>query len=197
MGKNGVFATQTARLGGFAVGHLALSVITAALHLLLSGIFLQLGAWSSDRGEGWGEALELATGVLPFLCVALYFPLGMAVATLKGWERPRSWREGVLSVLWPTLIAWAWAALVAATVSLDGAAAENQVFGVLLAEVCISWIFAAPSAALVFFAVSRGLAGVLVPGLLFWGFWAGLVPPLLFTLGSLFPMRGAEKKRAG
>ena len=118
----------------------------------------------------------------------------LALALFHGWgvQRFHLREEAVL----PS-DAWAWAALVAATVSLDGAAAENQVFGLLLAEVCISWIFAAPSAALVFFAVSRGLAGVLVPGLLFWGFWAGLVPPLLFTLGSLFPMRGAEKKRAG
>lgn len=158
-----------ARLGAFAVSHFGISFI--GLAAALPPILVE------------GLSYERAFGILLALSVVLlaaYVPAGAVQARKKQWSRPQSFGEGLRYFLAPAAIAWGWGTLVAVTI-LVGAVS------LLAAEFFITLLLASPAVLMFYLTVvlqDFGLNGWLwLAGLIL---LAGGLPPLLFTLGSLW-----------
>ncbi len=163
--------TLGARFLEFTVSHIVLSMAGAVLAVGVLGRF--------------------SSGLLPFLAESLlilaYFPLGAYAAAEGHWTCPTDW-EKLLAVLQPALVAWAWAGLV--IFSLWG-----DVEILLLPAFFISVILASPSSGFVILCVLCLPYG---ENLSWWcsvAFLAGLLPPLLFALGSFW--QSGRMERAG
>lgn len=172
--------SPASRFGGFAAGHFVVTALSAPLIFLMPGL-LTLAA--------------TPLGALLMMAVC-YLPAGWIVAFLRGWQRP-SPREGLKSVLYPSLFAWGWAfggwLLFICPLSPVG----NVGFLMLLS----TYFLACPSFVFMLAALSFSLAVPLdsflanAPFLPLWYLYmllAGLLPPLLFFLGSLLPHRVKE-----
>lgn len=153
----------------FFAGHM---VVTAASLLLL----LALGALDvnvEDR-PAW---------VLLGVMLALYVPAGWITARWQGWSRPTP-GEGVRAVLLPALTAWAWALTGWGLVTLTPQS------GVWMWMLLSTGLFATPSFFLMLLTLFQ-----LATEPLWQPVWylamglAGLLPPLLFVLGSILPKR--------
>lgn len=120
-----------------------------------------------------------------------YLPLGWAVARLARWPRPGR-RESLWAVLLPALIAWGWAGT--AAVCLYGA---PDAFG-LGAMLALPALWLASPSLLLTVTILAALARLWESQALAAGaaiFWAGLLPGLLFWLGSVFGGGKRRKKR--
>ena len=162
--------TTAQRFGGFAVAHLAYSLLSSPVFFLL---------FSAEE--------EVLLWLVPLGMMALYYPLGRLTAWLEEWTSPQTGRERILAVVWPTLVAWSWVCVVLVSLAGEWGDLLIPVFG-------LSVLLAAPSSlfTLVFFSgLSR--AGMMV-SLGFTGLFAGILPPLFFALGSF---RQASVKHNG
>ncbi len=168
--------TIAQRFGGFAATHIAYSLLCLlSLYLAGSGIGL--------------VGLGLIWWMLPLTLVALYFPLGMLIAQLTKWTPPGTGRERRLAILLPTLVAWTWVCVVLVMVVGEW----EEPFMAILA---ISFFFAAPSSILVTILIGplSQISDNLILSLGLSGLISGLLPPLLFALGS-FWQAGRRKKK--
>lgn len=125
-----------------------------------------------------------------------YLPLGAAAAWWMKWDRPNV-RTGLCSVLLPAVVAWAWAGTTAALLYGTAEPAAVSAAAVLGLPAVV---LASPSMMLVAHMMSA-TAWVLPNGPAQFGFWmaaaifaAGLLPPLLFFLGSLLGGGGQNEK---
>ena len=185
------------RLLGFACGHLVLSVpVGLVLNVVWVALLFLLFLVEENR------LVQLLWYGVPPLLMACYFPAGAVTARVRGWREAPERRVLALSVVLPALAAWAWAAagLCLFWTTEDGNVLQAWLFfGVISA----TFLLGAPSSLL---AVSlwtggaRALEGlgllgpgpawaVLAAGVLA----AGLLPSLLFTLGSLWQARRAGR----
>ena len=106
------------------------------------------------------------------------------MAWLEEWTPPQTKKEKYKTVMQPALVAWGWVLVVFFSIWIE---AEE----LLLAVFFISMIFAMPSSvfSLVVFATNGEWSALLLGGIL-----SGLLPPLLFALGSFWQgKRQAEK----
>ena len=166
-------SSPASRFGGFAAGHFVVTALCAPLLFCLPYCF------DTDVTPlGW------------LWMMALYIPAGWIVAALRGWERP-SPKEGWKAVLYPALFAWGWAfggwLLFTCPSLLNGIG-----FWMLMS----TYFLACPSFMLMLTALDQ-IADVTAQSAfgLTWYlcmFLAGLLPPLLFFLGSLLPHRVKE-----
>ena len=159
------------RFLGFAVGHLAASLLGFL-------VYWGFGALLS----GGEEKMWCLTGMM----MLLYVPAGAVTARLKGWPLPGR-REGALAVLLPALCAWVWAfggwALL--TAGLDP-------LSVVSAYLLLSTALLASPSFYMMLAILTDVPGGMGDWALLWYggiFLAGLLPPLLFFLGSLLGAR--------
>ena len=167
------------RFLGFAVGHLAASLLGFL-------VYWGFGALSS----GGEEKMWSLTGMM----MLLYVPAGAVKARLGGWARP-GFREGALAVLLPALCAWAWAyggwgmIMTGIGREMDAAMASVSVVGFYL--LLSSVLLASPSFYMMLAILTDVPGGMGDWALLWYGgmFLAGLLPPLLFFLGSLLGAR--------
>lgn len=121
------------------------------------------------------------------LPVVLYLSTGYLISRLQHWPRPNG-QTALLAVLLPTLFALGWVAIwvgLGLFGALSGAAPLESAGSVML----FSTFFWAPASAMfVFLSMLYSLEGL--PWLwLFCVPLAGLLPPLLFFLGSLLPKK--------
>ena len=155
--------------GGFAAGHFVVTALCAPLLFCLPYCF------DTDVTPlGW------------LWMMALYIPAGWIVAALRGWERP-SPKEGWKAVLYPALFAWGWAFgswILFCIPSLSSLGMWLLLSTYFLA--CPSFMF--------MLAVLAQVTHVTVWSAysLTWYLFmilAGLLPPLLFFLGSILPKK--------
>ena len=158
------------RFLGFAGGHLVLSVLG---HMAAWMVLLLIVA----TGAMWA----LAAGLM-----LLYVPVGALAARAGKWPLPGR-REGALAVLLPALCAWVWAfggwALL--TAGLDP-------LSVVSAYLLLSTALLASPSFYMMLAILTDVPGGMGDWALLWYggiFLAGLLPPLLFFLGSLLGAR--------
>lgn len=157
------------RFGGFAAGHFILSVLGFMGWILLSG-----------AGDFPVFPVYVCTLML------LYVPVGWLVSHLRRWPRPNR-KTAVKSVLYPTLCAWSWAFGGLWLLFSGGTLPSVGYLGFQL--LLSTFLLASPSA---LFVLLTGLA--FLNGAAPW-LWmpqvvlAGLLPPLLFFLGSLLPKK--------
>lgn len=167
--------SPASRFGGFATGHFVVTTICALLLLALLCL-----------------SVDTATPLTIVWTMALYIPAGWLVSTLWSWERPTP-KEGLKAVLYPALVAWGWA-LVGWLLTLAGEFFPSACMVGL--QLLLSTAFlATPSFVLMLFSLPNGLTlsqMALSPSWYGCIFLAGLLPPLLFFLGSLLPHRVKE-----
>ena len=162
------------RLGSFILGHILCSVLYFFFSFLN---FRQADPVSST----------IAVVQIYLLPAALYLLAGCLFSLLRHWPRPDR-KTASHSVLFPTLCAWGWVAA-SAGVGIFGSLA-----GIPALEGAGSWMFfstvywAPASALFVFLSLLYSLGGLPWPWLVCVPL-AGLLPPLLFFLGSLLPHR--------
>lgn len=167
-GKTAMEATGSTRFGLFAAAHIVWS---------LACCLFGMGLLDDDP-----SLLLLVTAGM----MLAYLPLGWAVAKLARWPKPGR-KESLWAVLLPSLIAWAWAGTTAVCLYWvpDGV-------GVGAALGLPAFLLAVPSLLLTFLVmgVTRTVLGGLsvVLGI----FLAGLLPSLLFWLGSVWGGRNAN-----
>ena len=132
------------------------------------------------------------------LLMALYVPAGWVVSRLRGWPRPDR-KTGCKAVLYPALCAWGWAFGGCGLLLLfSGREALFPLAFTGFALLALSFLLASPSALFMlltldllsgslrdagvntFFQSSAWFAAM---------FLAGLLPPMLFFLGSLLPKK--------
>lgn len=158
------------RFGGFAMAHLALSVLMVSFAPFELAILDVLPEWT------WSFVSVLMMG--------FYFPLGILTAWMGNWTLPQTTKEGFMAVISPTVVAWIWVGIVLWSVSLDGDSAMSALPIIFF----LSIIFATPSSVFVIFCWWDSFTQLLWCGLL-----AGLLPPLLFALGSFW--QGSRQAR--
>lgn len=166
--------TGRERLTGFATWHTVLSF------LLVPILFLTVPIWPENR---YFYSL-LWAGLM-----GVYFPLGMGVAALEKWTAPCNFRERAWAVLAPAAIAWGWVLVVIFTLWWG----EPDLWLLIF---FLSAAFASPSTAavLISFCFMPDETGFF-PWITWMGAVTGLLPPLLFGLGSW--RQGARKGRLG
>ena len=187
--------TVRGRFGGFAVGHLAVSLLGAALIFLLPG-----GAVDGAPGLA-----ALTAGLM-----LLYLPAGWAASALRGWPAPDR-NTAKKAVLLPALWACGFGFLCSGACFgggwLIGCLGLQQrpagfLFSLLSAAALCgltllmsTCFWAAPSFCLMLLALGPLFQ---VRGALSFVLWflcilpAGALPPLLFFLGSLLPRASQE-----
>ena len=131
------------------------------------------------------------------LLMALYVPAGWAVSRLRGWPRPDR-KTTCRAVLYPALCAWGWAfgGLGSCCSSRAGGAVPPRLHGLCL--LVSTFLLSSPSALFMLLTLdllSGSLRDAGVNAFFQSSAWfaamflAGLLPPLLFFLGSLLPKK--------
>ena len=162
------------RLSAFILGHTLCSVLYFFVSFLN---FRQAGPASST----------IAVAQIYLLQAALYLLAGCLFSLLRRWPRPGR-ETAILSVCLPTLLAWVWVAA-SAGVGIFGSLAGIPALDVAGSWMLFSTVYWAPASALfVFLSLLYSLGGLPWLGLVCVPL-AGLLPPLLFFLGSLLPHR--------
>lgn len=168
--------SPASRFGGFAAGHFVVTALCAPL-LFLAPVLAAL----------------ISTPLEALCMMVLYVPAGWIVAALRGWNRPAP-KEGLKAVLCPALFAWGWA-LGGWLLTLYGQYLPP--LGIVGIYMLLSTCFlAAPSFVLMLSTLDQ-ITDVTAwnafgPAWYLCMFLAGLLPPLLFFLGSLLPHRVKE-----
>ena len=170
--------SPASRFGGFAVGHFVVTALSAPLIFLVPDLLVLA-----------------ATPLRSVLLMAVfYLSAGWVIASLRGWDRP-SPRDGLKAVLYPALVAWCWAFGGWLLLLCPFAPARNAGFLVLIS----TYFLACPSFVFMLSALSVSLTDALLD-MAFLPLWylyillAGLLPPLLFFLGSLLAKRRLTKQ---
>lgn len=132
------------------------------------------------------------------LLMALYVPAGWAVSRLRGWPRPDR-KTGCKAVLYPALCAWGWAFGGCGLLLLfSGREALFPLAFTGFALLALSFLLASPSALFMLLTLdllSGSLRDAGVNAFFQSSAWfaamflAGLLPPMLFFLGSLLPKK--------
>ncbi len=167
---------RESRLMGFTKSHFVISAfgLAAVILLFLFSAFI---------------SYFFVFVLVEIVLLAMYVLAGIYCAKKEPWELPRSVIAGIWEFLKPALIAWGWAALVIVSLLMD----SWDLLGIFFFG---SLLFAAPSFLMVYIALVFGcFDGGLIPALCLWGFLAGGIPPLLFTLGSLWGGRKKKKEQ--
>lgn len=112
------------------------------------------------------------------LLMALYVPAGWVVSRLRGWPRPDR-KTGCKAVLYPALCAWGWAFTGFALLAFSFLLASPSALFMLLPLDLLSGSLR-DAGVNAFFQSSAWFAAM---------FLAGLLPPMLFFLGSLLPKK--------
>ena len=177
--------TVPGRFGGFAIGHFILSLLGWIGWLGLASL--------PDCARG--RAL-FSWYVL--LLMALYVPAGWVVSRLRGWPRPDR-KTGCKAVLYPALCAWGWAFGGCGLLLLfSGREALFPLAFTGFALLVFSFLLASPSALFMLLTLdllSGSLRDAGVNAFFQSSAWfaamflAGLLPPMLFFLGSLLPKK--------
>lgn len=122
--------------------------------------------------------------LFPMALMLGYVPLGYRCGGKDAWPLPLRGRDLAVSVLAEAAVAWCWAAVVIVTFATE--------LDLVFLFFYLSFFLAFPSS--VFVWATLGLAGLdPVWCLVIIGFWAGLLPPLLFNLGSYWRAWQSEK----
>ena len=153
------------RFGYFAAGHLKVSLVWAAV--FLAG----LTVLNHPGEQTWFRLVFSAIAMLSYL------PVGWHTARKQKWNRPNR-QESIWAVCVPALAAWLWASLGFFFLWM-GEAPGGSNFGFAMA-----WLLLAP---LLLLALPSALFGIECMAYLPLPvniFLAGLLPPLLFWLGS-------------
>lgn len=162
---------SAARFGGFAAAHVLWSLVCGV------PVMRMLGTGPDSRALA-------AVGMLGYLL------LGWVVARFCRWSAPTG-RQALVAVLLPAGIAWLWAGTTALCLYGSGDTV------MLAAALGLPALFLAAPSVLFLYEV-MGVAGELLgggdpqPWLAAAIFLAGLLPPLLFFLGSLLGIKKAE-----
>ena len=169
-------ADQESHLMGFTKSHFAISGIGLVLVILLFVLSSHIPYF-------------FVFVLVEIILLAMYALAGIYCAKKEPWGLPHSVKAGIWEFLKPALIAWGWAALVIVSLLMD----SWDLLGIFFFG---SLLFAAPSFLMVYIALIFGcFDGGLIPALCLWGFLAGGIPPLLFTLGSLWGGRKKKKEQ--
>ena len=179
--------TVPGRFGGFAVGHFAL--------VLLYILFALLPRAEISAPSPLSQVLSALSFFVPILC---YLPAGYVVSRLRRWPRPDR-KTAFLSVLFPTLCAWGWAfGGLGLLLLFSGREALFPLAFTGFALLALSFLLASPSALFMLLTLdllSGSLRDAGVNAFFQSSAWfaamflAGLLPPLLFFLGSLLPKK--------
>lgn len=160
--------SPASRLGGFAAGHFVITALCAPLLFLEPQVFASV---SSPLQALW--------------MMVLYLPAGWVMAAVRRWNRPTP-KEGVKAVLWPALLAWGWA--------FGGwrlLICPSLLSGIGFWMLTSTYFLACPSFVFMLAALGQNadLTAWSTVGFTWYFsmFLAGLLPPLLFFLGSLLP----------
>lgn len=162
--------SPASRFGGFASGHFVVTTLCACL------LFFQAPG-----------ILSLPDPLPAILMMFLYVPAGWTVSSLRRWARPTP-RDGIKAILYPALLAWGWALggwllfVSGVTWPLAGSVGSLMLLS--------TYFLASPSFLLMLTGLQSDLAFTTLTFSLQWYgliFLAGLLPPLLFCLGSLLP----------
>lgn len=162
--------SPASRFSGFASGHFVVTALCAPMLVFAS------------------PALMSLPSPLPvILMMALYIPAGWVVASCCRWSTPTP-QEGLKAVLYPALFAWGWG-LGGWLLFVVGLAWPSA--GAIGSFMLLSTYFlATPSFTLMLCGLQSNLTFTAMAFSLRWYgliFLAGLLPPLLFFLGSLLP----------
>lgn len=155
------------RLAAFAKSHFIISGIGFAVGLILFAISTIVPYF-------------FIYALAEIILLAFYGAAGFWHTRQNRWRFSR-FKEGLWTFLDPALIAWGWAALVLLSLFLN-------VFPLLSFLFVASVFLAFPSFLMVFLALVCNWLGSEVDFVL-WAILAGGIPPLLFTLGSLWGNR--------
>lgn len=162
--------SPASRFGGFASGHFVITALCACL------LFFHAPG-----------ILSLPDPLPAVFMMALYLPAGWVVSCLRRWTWPTR-KEGMKAVLYPALVAWAWALggwllfIVGLSWPLAGSIGSLMLLS--------NYFLATPSFMLMLTGLQSDLTFTTLAFSLHWYglmFLAGLLPPLLFFLGSLLP----------
>ena len=160
-----------------SAGHFVVSFLCAPLPFLVPGAMERL------------PLPALALGMM-----ALYVPAGWVVSALRRWGRPTR-KQWVKAVLYPALFAWGWA--LAGWLPMLCGQFTPGLAGLGLHLLLSTYFLACPSFTFMLAALERGIE--LAAWSSFGPAWyacmvlAGLLPPLLFFLGSLLPKKRLTK----
>ena len=171
--ERGKAPTVAQRFAGFAECHILYSLISCPVLFALGWIPI--------------DSMFITVGVV-ILLLLLYFPLGKLKASFSSWAAPRVLQEKVLAVLLPTIVAWIWVLVVLVSVISE----MPDLFMVVFAA---SFLFALPSSLFVVTLFALLPSASFTMGLGVWGLVAGILPPLLFALGSFVQSEKREKGR--
>ena len=173
------------QLGSFTVAHFIYSFLVSHFTLLLASL---PGLNLLELSPVLSYVVLLAYAAVLIL---LYLPLGFL--TGRSLRTPITTPDDVLrATALETGLAWLWAGAVIAGVF---SSPETEPWlGWLAWLAMVSFLLAYPSSILVLMGLALTSAGTMMElnalGLwIFWAFWAGLLPPLLFNLGSLHATR--------
>lgn len=175
--------TLDARFNGFAAAHLSLSAL-----VLLAIMVLPRLTTMTTKTALWNW-FEEGVPLVVALLMGIYFPLGMLVARVKKWTAPQTRRERVLAVLRPAAVAWVWALVVLVTVWLNVLGVVEMRPELFMALLTLSFLFASPSSYVMLFSFAVDWPSSVAGKVIFLnlqGFLVGLLPPLLFALGSFW-----------
>lgn len=167
--------TWKTRFKGFAASHFLISAVgfAAALPVLMVLDF---------EPDFWDIIW------LEIILLALYVAAGFWKAKRKKWSYPRRFREGAQAFFAPALTAWAWGGLVVVSLAIEA-------WPLLIAEYFATMVLASPSFLMFYLMMGSGACIFnLVVQLSIFALCAGGLPPLLFTLGSLYGSR--QRKEA-
>lgn len=165
---HGTPTRQSTRFGAFALCHVLISIIGAALTWVFLIAKSNMWIWCI-----WDGILML-----------LYAVSGVWVAWIRHWTRPKGGLAGLWAVLALALLAWTWEALVLVSV-ING---ENVFWGYIgVGLLYLALFLATPSTLFMCLAVLCGLSssGNFTNYFLVSMWLAGFLPPFLFFLGSL------------
>ncbi len=161
--------SPASRFGGFAAGHFVVTALCASLLFFVPQLLV-------------GVPLPLRA----MLMMALYVPAGWVVAALRRWARP-TLKDGVKAVLYPALMAWVWAFggwLLFCIPLFNGLGFLMLISTYFLACPSFTLMLCGLDGLLDLTTLSASASGwylLMVP--------AGLLPPLLFFLGSILPKK--------
>lgn len=178
--------TLSERFNGFAVYHFILA-------LLMDGLFWLMAIFGEPFAAVLYEIEDISPWLLAAFAMGIYLPAGMIAAKRRGWTCPRDGREICLAILQPAAVAWGWAALVIFEICVSN---TGFLFLVLFP---VSMFLATPSSIFVLcffdFWMTAGSSLDVAMRLIFIGFLAGFLPPLLFALGSFWQSARIEWRR--
>lgn len=189
MKNNSVKRPLSLRLGYFAVTHFVYSICASHVTLLLASL---PGLSLLELSPVLSYVVLLAYAAV---LVLLYLPLGLLVGRISNTSNITTVDEAVQATALEAGLAWVWAGAVIAGV-FSSPDAEPWL-GWLAWLAMASFLLAYPSSILVLMGLALTSAGTMMdldilPLWIFWAFWAGLLPPLLFNLGCLW----TPKKKA-